>query len=92
MHPPRKGKPFRCRTRSRVVALSRATLAMPPYATATKNFASNCDPKAGRGAGCRQSARFGSRSGFSLPGGQFPIGRAQQRQPIVVKIAEGVSH
>src|SRR4029077_17041564 len=67
-HPPRK-KPFRCRTRIRVVPLSRASQAMPLHVTTTKNFASNCDPKAGRDAGCRQSARFASRSGFNLSGG-----------------------
>jgi hypothetical protein len=85
---------FRRRIRGRVVALSRASLAMPLYATVTKNFASKCDPKAGCGAGCRQSARFPSRSGFTCQEGTFPLAEhssASQSSRLHI-VVEGVSH
>jgi hypothetical protein len=94
VHPPRKAKPFRCRTRSRVAPISRASLAMPLHVTTTKNFASNCDPKAGRDSGCRQPARFAS-LGSACQERSFPLAEhtsASQSSSRLHIIVEGVSH
>jgi hypothetical protein len=96
MRSPRKGKPFRCWTRSRAVPLSRPTSATPLHLTAAKRLASDCDPRAACDAGWRHSARCTSGSGLQLAAkGNFPVaehGLTTQSPSGLYIIVEGVSY
>ena len=79
-----------------MVPLSRASLAMPLYVTTTKNFASNCDLKAGRDGWMSAVRAFCLALGFQLVRrGSFPLAEhssANQSSSRLHIVVEGVSH